>query len=65
MLLGNVNNIFVGTKKVLKVYVGGIQVWPRGGAGKYFRFGKKTVWLSRTNPHGGNTVESDTEWKIE
>lgn len=65
MLLGNVNNIFVGTKKVLKVYVGGTQVWPLGGGGRYFRFKKRTVWLSPSNPSGENGVESDTDWRIE
>lgn len=32
--------------------------------GEYFRFKKKTVWLSRTNPSGENTVESNTDWRI-
>lgn len=65
MLLDNAKDIRVGPGKVLKVYVGGTQVWPLNGSGKHFRFTKKVVWLSRTNHSGENGVESDTEWRIE
>ena len=65
MLLGNAKDIRIGAGKVLKVCVGGIQVWPRGGGGRHFRFTKRTVWLSPSNPSGENGVESDTDWRIE
>lgn len=65
MLLGNAKDIRIGTGKVLKVYVGGTQVWPRG-VKKYFRFKKKVVWLTPTNGfRTTNEVDSNTNWKIE
>lgn len=65
MLLNDASDIRVGTRKVLKVYVGGTQVWPRG-AGKHFRFTKKIVWLRKSGGYKAeNGVESDTGWKIE
>ena len=66
MLLGNAKEIRVGTGKVLKVCVGGIQVWPRGESGKYLRFKKRVVWLTPTNGfRTTNEVDSNTNWKIE
>lgn len=65
MLLNDASDICVGTRKVLKVYVGGTQVWPRG-VKKYFRFKKKIVWLRKSGGYKAeNGVESDTEWRIE
>lgn len=65
MLLNDASDIRIGTRKVLKVYVGGTQVWPRG-VKKYFRFKKKVVWLTPTNGfRTTNEVDSNTNWKIE
>lgn len=66
MLLNNAVDIRIGARKVLKVFVGGNQVWPLGGSGKYFRFAKKVVWLT---PADGftthNAVESNTDWILD
>lgn len=65
MLLNNASDIRIGTRKALKVYVGGTQVWPRSGK-KYFRFKKKVVWLTPAYGFRAmNEVESNTNWKIE
>lgn len=64
MLLNDTGDIRIGTRKVLKVYVGGTQVWPRG-VKKYFRFKKKVVWLTPANGFmAENGIESNTDWKI-
>lgn len=65
MLLDNVKDIRIGTRKVSRVYVGGAPVWPRTEK-KYFRFKRKTVWLAPTNGSAAtNEVESNTDWNIE
>lgn len=65
MLLNNASDIRIGSRKVLKVYVGDTQVWPRSGK-KYFRFKKKVVWLTPANGFRAmNEVESNTDWKLD
>lgn len=66
MLLGNVNNICVGTRKVLKVYVGGTQVWPRGGGGKYLNVSPEEVqWMLSGNGWKVNyDVKSNTSVRV-
>lgn len=66
MLLGNAKDIRVGTGKVLKVYVEGIQVWPRGGDGRYLDVSPAEVqWMLPGNGWKVNyDVKSNTSVKV-
>lgn len=59
MLLNNASDIRIGTSEVLKVYVGGTQVWPHGESGKYLNVSPVEVqWML---PGNGWTVDYDVK----
>lgn len=66
MLLNDASDIRIGTRKVLKVYVRGTQVWPRGETDKYLYVSPaETQWMLPGNGWTINyNVESNTDVKV-
>lgn len=66
MLLNDITDIRIGTRKVLKVYVGGTQVWPHGESGKYLNVSPVEVqWMLPGNDWTVNyDVKSNTDVKV-
>lgn len=66
MLLNDAKDIRIGTRKVTRVYIGGTQVWPRGGTGKYLHVTPVEVqWMLPGNDWTVNyDVESNTAVRV-
>lgn len=66
MLLGNAKDIRIWARKVMRVYVGAVQVWPNEGSGRYLDVSPEEVqWMLPGNGWKVNyDVKSNTSVKV-